>query len=551
MSTNHISRVVVGAYCLLNCPLQAPAADRVVATTAEFSSALAAAAAGDRILLQPGVYAGGHHRENLQQVTIRSVDPNNPAIIDGGNSAFQLSDATQVTISDIEFRNQTANGLNIDDGGSFDTPSTGITLRNITVRDIANPGNRDGIKLSGVTGFLIENVRVLNWGTGGSAVDMVGCHHGLIQNSLFAHTNTAAAGTTLQPKGGSKDITFRANRIELPRGSGRAVQAGGSTGTEFFRFIDGDSNYEANQITAEGNVIVGGMSAFTWVNIDGGVFHHNFVHRPGNWVARILNENQGNAIVDSQNGRFHDNRVVYNDVASEFSTAVNVGPETVPASYQFARNRWLNLANPSAAGSTPTLPTAETGGTYGDPSLDAQLDTALVWDFAWGKWIVNANDSAKSVAVPNFAVVQRAAPGDAAEFRPLQDDPLDGSWTAAPLPAAAIELPAFSQVILIDPQACPNCLGVAGDYNQDGMVNQADYQTWRAAFGSANVVADGNGDGVVDAADYAVWRRAVTATDQLIKNTLASATFIPEPHAFWLAISSAALVSLPRPTAKP
>ena len=344
MKRNFVSGLTIacGAFIVAT----ASAADRVVATTAEFSAALAAAAAGDRILLQPGVYAGGHSRTNLQQVTIRSVDPNNPAIIDGGRNAIQLSDAQQVTISDLEFRNQTANGLNIDDGGSFDTPSTGITLRNITVRDIANPGNRDGIKLSGVTGFLIENVRVLNWGTGGSAVDMVGCHHGLIQNSLFAHTNTAAAGTTLQPKGGSKDITFRANRIELPRGSGRAVQAGGSTGTEFFRFIDGDSNYEANQITAEGNVIVGGMSAFSWVNIDGGVFHHNFVHRPGNWVARILNENQGNAIVDSQNGRFHDNRVVYNDVASEFSTAVNVGPETVPASYQFARNRWLNLANP-------------------------------------------------------------------------------------------------------------------------------------------------------------------------------------------------------------
>ena len=56
------------------------------------------------------------------------------------------------------------------------------------------------------------------------AVDMVGCHRGLIQNSNFVHTNTANGGTTLQPKGGCKDIVFRANRIDLPRGSGRAVQ---------------------------------------------------------------------------------------------------------------------------------------------------------------------------------------------------------------------------------------------------------------------------------------------------------------------------------------
>ena len=129
------------------------------------------------------------------------------------------------------FRNQVDNGLNIDDGGTFATPATNITLRNITVRDIVTAGNHDGIKLSGVNDFLIDRVQVQNWGTGGSAVDMVGCHRGLVQNSNFVHTNTANGGTTLQPKGGCKDITFRANRIELPPDAGRAVQAGGSTGT--------------------------------------------------------------------------------------------------------------------------------------------------------------------------------------------------------------------------------------------------------------------------------------------------------------------------------
>src|SRR4029078_4044495 len=97
---------------------------------------------------------------------------------------------------------QRGNDLNIDDGCTFDTPTVNITLRNITVRDIVTAGNHDGIKLSGVNDFLIEHVRVLNGGTGGSAVDMVGCHRGLIQNSSFTHTNTANGGTTLQPKGG-------------------------------------------------------------------------------------------------------------------------------------------------------------------------------------------------------------------------------------------------------------------------------------------------------------------------------------------------------------
>lgn len=358
-----LTTIVIMSCFVLPGASEVTGVERVVSTTSQFSAALNAAIAGDEIILQPGIYGGGHYRANLRQVTIRSADPANPAIIDGGNNGIQLSDASQVTIADLVFRNQVDNGLNIDDGGTFATPATNITLRNITVRDIVTAGNHDGIKLSGVNDFLIESVQVLNWGTGGSAVDMVGCHRGLIQNSHFLHINANNGGTTLQPKGGSKDIIFRANRIDLPRGAGRAVQAGGSTGMQFFRFVDGDSGYEADQIVAEGNVIIGGSSAFSWVNIDGGVFHHNVVSRPGQWVARILNENQGQPIVDTKNGIFQDNRIVYNDTAAEFSTAVNIGPETLPATYTFARNYWLNLANPTPAGSTPSLPVPEIDGT--------------------------------------------------------------------------------------------------------------------------------------------------------------------------------------------
>ena len=45
-----------------------------------------------------------------------------------------------------------------------------------------------------------------------------------------------------------------------------------------------------------------------------------------------------------------------------------------------------------------------------------------------------------------------------------------------------------------------------GDYNGDGQVNAADYDVWRAAFGTNNLSADGNRDGIIDAADYVAWR---------------------------------------------
>ena len=488
--------------------------------------------------MQPGIYTGGHYRANLNRVTIRSADPSNQAIIDGGSNGIQLSDPSNVTIADITFRNQLDNGINIDDGGTFATPATNITLRNLTVRDILTAGNHDGIKLSGVNDFLVDKVQVFNWGTGGSAVDMVGCHRGLIQNSHFLHTNTANGGTTLQPKGGSKDILFRANRIDLPRGAGRAVQAGGSTGAPFFRFVDGDSNYEANQIIAEGNVIIGGSSSFSWVNIDGGIFHHNVVDLPGQWIARILNENQGNSIVDTRNGQFLDNRVNYDN---GLSTAVNVGPETLPATYTFARNRWRNVNGTTPAQSTPSLPVVETGGTYGGEP--APINVAHVWDFPWGKWIVNANTTQQSVDIADFDTFRRAVPGETAKFKPLEADPLSGPWTSAAISSSPIQLPAFSQIILINPATCPNCLGVAGDYNGDGQVTQQDYQSWRGAFGSANLAADGNRDGIVDAEDYVVWRKALSAAAAGSSAAITSSA-IPEPTSIVLGIlgtSSAAL----------
>ena len=51
---------------------------------------------------------------------------------------------------------------------------------------------------------------------------------------------------------------------------------------------------------------------------------------------------------------------------------------------------------------------------------------------------------------------------------------------------------------------------IAGDYDRDGDVDEADYRRWRVDFGTAveqpGSGADGNGDGIVDAADYTIWR---------------------------------------------
>ena len=49
---------------------------------------------------------------------------------------------------------------------------------------------------------------------------------------------------------------------------------------------------------------------------------------------------------------------------------------------------------------------------------------------------------------------------------------------------------------------------LGGDYNNDQVVDAADYVTWRKMAGTSglNLIADGNGDKIVDSADYDIWR---------------------------------------------
>jgi hypothetical protein len=340
-----------------------------VRTVEELRRAVAAAGPGTTVRVAPGTYEGGHHWRDLhgsagEPVVIAAAESARPPVFRGGANGFQLSDPAHVELRDLVFEGQTGNGLNVDDGGTIETPAHHVVLRNVVVRDVGPAGNRDGIKLSGVEDFRVEASTVERWGTGGSAVDMVGCRRGTIEGCTFRHGEGATGATGVQAKGGTRDVAVRRNRFE--HAGGRAVNAGGSTGLAYFRppLAEGSGpRFEAKDVTVEGNTFVGGQAAVAFVGVDGAAFRFNTVVRPGRWAIRILQETREPGFVPSRGGVVADNVFVFrSDRWAE--GGVNVGPGTEPASFRFERNAWWCEDAPERTRALVRLPAPEADGTY-------------------------------------------------------------------------------------------------------------------------------------------------------------------------------------------
>jgi hypothetical protein len=343
-----------------------------VATREELLAALNGAEPGDEVRVAPGSYAGGMSVDRLRgtasaPIVLAAADPRDPPVIEGGATGLHLTSPEHVEIRDLVFTAATGNGLNIDDSGNVATPARHVVLRGVTVRDVGPRGNCDGIKLSGVEDFQLVGCRVERWGDGGSGVDMVGCHRGVIEESRFNGPGGEQANA-VQTKGGTSDVVIR--RCHIEDAGGRGVNIGGSTGLEFFR--PRDAAYEARNITVEDCEIVGGAAAIAFVGVDGAVVQHNTIYRPRRWAVRILQESVDERFVPCRSGKFLDNVVAFR--AGEMREAVNVGGSTEPQTFEFAGNHWACLDRPADAERYVRLPVTEADASFGPAPAFADAD---------------------------------------------------------------------------------------------------------------------------------------------------------------------------------
>jgi hypothetical protein len=149
------------------------------------------------------------------------------------------------------------------------------------------------------------------------------------------------------------------------------------------------------------------------------------------------------------------------------------------------------------AGKMDHLFVSESGSTYAaGPQTTGKQVVEFVLDAA-GNRLSGPTNLVQYSGTGRGSVVGLAAGPDGLYFTELYEDSGANGPTA---PGARI-----FRVRYVNP--------LAGDYNIDGIVSEADYGVWKSNYGSnLFLAADGNHDGAVNAADYTIWRNNLGAS---------------------------------------
>lgn len=320
---------------------------------------------GDTVLIHPGTYTTSTYIVEKSgtfgvDIVIRGVAQTS-VIIEGPSSSMQFVDCSNITVENLTMRGQKGNALMFDDGGTYDSPSRFISVRDIVFEDMegASNVNTNFLKMAGVDDFSIEHCRFTNGPVNSLGIDLVGCHDGQILSCDIRGTSSGG----IQMKGGSFNITVFGNTFA---GCGdRSINIGGNTGLPYFRPLN--ATFEASEIRVYSNSFFEGRSAISFAGAVRSEVVNNTIVDPISWPFRILQES-----VDT--GRFEPcgSNVIVNNIIfyrDGLNAHFNIGPNTAPETFSVSNNLWYNSDVPSK--SNPDIsPIVETESVYGlDPLL--------------------------------------------------------------------------------------------------------------------------------------------------------------------------------------
>jgi hypothetical protein len=311
-------------------------------------AAVAVAEPGTAVRVHSGQYAGDIFLSDVAgsegaPIWIGGAPGEERPVIGGAQSseALHVSGARYLVLHDLEITGTTGNGINLDDRADYSNSEAlrHVVVRNLSIHGIGTGGNNDCLKISGAHDFFVLDSEFTDCSAGGSNIDHVGCHDGLVAGNSFVN-----GGTGVQAKGGSDRIEIRGNVFR--QNGGRAVNMGGATGFEFFRppLESTGDNYEARDIRVVANVFDRASEVAAMPGCVDCLFAHNTVYRPTTRILRILQETTsggGYTFLPASDGRVINNLFVYTRAEiTSGGRAINVGAGTSPASFTYENNLW-------------------------------------------------------------------------------------------------------------------------------------------------------------------------------------------------------------------
>jgi autotransporter-associated beta strand protein len=182
----------------------------------------------------------------------------------------------------------------------------------------------------------------------------------------------------------------------------------------------------------------------------------------------------------------------------------------------------------------------------GDFTLDngATLEINILSDHEYGK--INVVGTLHASGTLNVQLVSGFQPTAGQIFDILDFGASNGLFETAQLPTLSPGL-LWDTSKLMSEGRLDVVAGLAGDYNDDGTVDAADYIIWRKSAGAIGVglVADGNRDLHVNQVDYDVWRAHFGQTASSGSGDTANSA-VPEPATLVLLLVSATVWCLRR-----
>lgn len=335
----------------------------------QLKAALQDVQAGTTIQIAPGNFSGFHlanaHGTSARPIVITAADTARSPVFTSRNESVKLSSCSYVKIAGLTVRGCGGNGINIADDGRDNLPSHHIRLESLEILETGLQGNNDSLKMSGVDHFVVRDCHFERWG--GSGIDLVGCHLGIIERCHFVGREGDRTKNAVQIKGGSSEILVQSCYFE--NAGERSINIGGSTALPSFR--PSNATYETRNVVIAGNRFVGAEAQIAWVTAQHTHVHHNLFYFPTKYVGRILQETKDRRFQPCQLGLFENNLAVTDQ---RVRVEVNASRGTDPATFAFQRNAWWRQGESKK----PSLPTTEIEAIHGvDPQLEFAGTTTM------------------------------------------------------------------------------------------------------------------------------------------------------------------------------